>query len=165
MSDPSVFIVDSSTPEAAAPSLGYWERKCDACHKAWGPTRCSDSACSSTEFTDTYHKPKPILSGLAALVLPKPKPKPRADAATVSALRGLQGTAMGMLAELHALEAQLRAAVIADVQELAVAQAVVHQALSIEGDASWERVAGLSLALRAFAAALSRAIEHTEETP
>jgi hypothetical protein len=66
--------------------------------------------------------------------------------------------------DVSVLDSQLREAVRADVEELQYAQAVVNLALSISGDASSDRIPGLSLALTAFAAALSRTIENLKET-
>jgi hypothetical protein len=147
-----------------AVELGHWVRTCDSCGKGWGPERCSDSHCSSIEFTDTYHEPKPMLSGLVALVTPKAKPKPRASAAQVASLRALQAATTRLLADLRSTDAELITAVRSDVSELIPAQAAVATALSITGDASPGRAAHLSLALAAFSATLGRAITTLEET-
>jgi hypothetical protein len=148
------------TDTPPAPRMGYAQQTCDRCAGAWGPTRCSNAGCNSTEFTTTIIQPVPVLRGIMDRF--RPKKTLHATAPQIKALRNLQASATALLAEIRALDVQLREAVVKDVDELQPSQGVVHQALSIEGDASWDRIPGLSLSLTAFAASLSRAIDHIE---
>jgi hypothetical protein len=171
----SFFVSDSGTltqPSEVAgwgadvpeqPRMGYEQRLCDKCGNPWGPTRCTQTGCNSIEFTVSYVEPIPLGRRLADLV--RPKKAARATDAHRKALLNLQASAAALLVDLRVLDQQLRDAVRADVDELLPAQGVLHTALSISGDASPDRVAGLSLALIAFGASLNRAISHLEANP
>jgi hypothetical protein len=96
---------------------------------------------------------------------PKAKAK-RASATQAKALREFQGSIEHFSDELAHLDDVLRRAVRDEgIEELQPAQAIVNLAVSISGDSSFARIAGLSLTLRATHAALSDAIKNLEDTP
>jgi hypothetical protein len=147
-------------------TLGFVERTCSACGREWIMTQ-AECSCGSHELTERIHEPtliERVGGAIRAVAIPAKPKAPRASAAQVASLRTLQASTTALLVEIRVLDVQLRDAVVKDVDELQPAQGVVHQALSIEGDASWDRIPGLSLSLTAFAAALTRAIQHLEET-
>jgi hypothetical protein len=120
-------------------------------------------------LTETYREPTLLERGpfgrIRALVTPaKPKP-PRADAATVSELRGFQVTIEHCRAEIARIDELLSAAVRDGVDELQPAHGILHAATFTTGDASISDVHHLSLGLRAVSDALSREINNLQETP
>ena len=146
-------------------TLGFVERSCSKCGRQWRMER-GECECGSHELVERFHEPslvERVGGAIRAVVIPAQPKAPRANAAQVASLRALQAAVVQLLADIHAVDASLTSAVRGDVEELIPAQAAVNTALSITGDASPDRAAHLSLALRAFAATLERAIDHIEE--
>jgi hypothetical protein len=155
---------DTEGGQPEQPRLGRIERTCDSCGRDWGPTRCSDPQCNSDMFTDRVVQPIPFHTRVMERLRPKPK-APLATAAQTSALRGFRASVEQFSAELTHMDEMLRSAVRDDdVEELQAAQGLVHAALSITGDASRDRIPGLSLSLRAFHDALNDVIQRLEAT-
>jgi hypothetical protein len=156
----------SDTALQGEPRLGHEVRSCDVCGSDWGPTRCTSAGCTSMEFTTRYVEPVPIGARVMDRLRPQAKPK-RATAAQAQALRGVRGSIAQLSDELTHLDDVLRRAVRDDgIEELQAAQAIANLAVSINGDASFARIAGLSLSLRATHAALNDAIKNlVEDTP
>jgi hypothetical protein len=148
--------------------LGHVETTCSACGREWLMNQGECASCGGHELIQRYivgSLVERVGGAIKAVVLPaKPRP-PRASAAQVARLRAVQAAMVALLADLRSLDGELIAAVRADVEELVPAQGLVHSALSITGDRSVHRVAGVSLGLESLAATLGTAINNLEETP
>jgi hypothetical protein len=163
MSDRDVFIAtDGSGTAITATEVawGHTERRCEACGKSWGPSRCSDSGCTSMSFTDTYRPP--LFARIQEKLTPK-KAVPRASAEQKAAVLAAAATVTNLLNELRALDGQLREAVNADVAELLPLQGLLNRALSHYGDRSLANVDGISLGLESFVAFANIFIKQIED--
>jgi hypothetical protein len=147
------------------PRLGHEVRSCGLCRSDWGPTRCTTADCASNVFTVSFVEPVPLHTRVMDRLRPKPTP-PLANAAQRRALRDFQGSVTRFADELAQVDELLRGAVRAGVEELIPAQGLLNTARSITGDASPDRIAGLSLALRALSNALTPTIQRLDkDTP
>jgi len=157
----------SMSPSAGAPTLGHVETTCAACGREWPMNQGECASCGGHELIQRVIDGtlfERVAGQIKAVVIPARPKAPRASAAQLARLRAVQASMVALLADLRSLDGELIAAVRGDVEELLPAQALVNTALSITGDRSVQRVAGVSLGLESLAATMGTAIANLEDT-
>jgi hypothetical protein len=153
---------DGTTP--TAPAWGYDKRSCAVCGSDWGLTGCSKSGCASVEFITTVIPPVPFTTRVMDKLRPK-KAAARASAAQVEHICALRAGVTALLADLRALDAELRDAVVDGVVELQPLQGLLNRALARYGDRGLASVDGCSLSLESFVAYLDIYVKQIGDTP